>query len=128
MIKQLFDRFKRNGSQSPDSESYLMSTYNRLPVSFTQGEGLRLWDQNSREYLDALGGIAVTILGHRHPEFISAARKAADSVLHVSNLYEVPAQEKLGKKLCDFVIFVSLVLFFSVISYLLLFKKNNHLI
>ena len=78
-----------------------MMTYNRLPVSFERGQGMRLWDQNDKEYFDALGGIAVNILGHQHPAFTRAVKAAADSVLHVSNLFEIPAQEALGQKLCD---------------------------
>jgi acetylornithine aminotransferase len=99
MIKNLLNRFKRKKIQKDSSK--LMMTYNRLPISFERGEGLRLWDQNDKEYIDALGGIAVNILGHQHVQFTESIKKAADSVLHVSNLFQIPAQEALGQKLCE---------------------------
>ena len=101
MLKNLLKRFKLQKDHPIKDSSNLMMTYNRLPVAFERGEGSRLWDQNGKEYLDALGGIAVNILGHQHPEFTAAVKTAADKVLHVSNLFEVPEQEALGKKLCQ---------------------------
>jgi len=101
MISKLLNRFKNKANSPEQNSSKLMGTYNRLPVSFEKGEGIRLWDENSKEYIDALGGIAVTILGHKHPEFTQALNKATDSLLHVSNLYQIPEQEALGKKLCE---------------------------
>ena len=99
MLNNLLKRFKRE--KSAIDTSNLMMTYNRLPVAFERGEGTRLWDQDGREYIDALGGIAVNILGHQHPEFSAAVKTAADNVLHVSNLFQIPIQEALGKKLCQ---------------------------
>ena len=55
--------------------SHLMRAYARQPVSFTRGSGARLWDESGVEYLDAIAGVAVTSLGHAHPEI--AAAKAA---------------------------------------------------
>ena len=102
MLKKLLKGFKsqRGYSKSVDNSS-LMSTYNRLPVSFERGQGVRLWDQNGKEYIDALGGIAVSILGHQHDDFTQSVKTAADGVLHVSNLFEIPAQEALASKLCE---------------------------
>lgn len=99
MLKNLFKRLK--GQKDPVDSSNLMMTYNRLPVAFERGEGSRLWDQDGREYIDALGGIAVNILGHQHPEYTAAVKTAAENVLHVSNLFQIPNQEALGKKLCQ---------------------------
>ena len=99
MLNNLLKRFKRE--KSAIDTSNLMMTYNRLPVAFERGEGTRLWDQDGREYIDALGGIAVNILGHQHPEFSAAVKTAADNVLHVSNLFQIPDQQALGKKLCQ---------------------------
>ncbi len=99
MLKKILQNFKRD--KTAVDTSNLMMTYNRLPIAFERGEGSRLWDQNGREYIDALGGIAVNILGHQHPEFTTAVKTAADNVLHVSNLFQIPAQEALGKKLCQ---------------------------
>ena len=101
MLKKILKRLRLTKDHDKPDSSNLMMTYNRLPVSFARGEGSHLWDSNDKEYIDALGGIAVNILGHQHPEFTAAIKTAADNVLHVSNLFEVPAQEALGKKLCQ---------------------------
>jgi acetylornithine aminotransferase len=79
--------------------SALMATYKRLPVSFTRGEGARLWDEAGREYLDALSGIAVCGLGHAHPEIREALCEQAGALIHTSNLYGIPQQEALGAAL-----------------------------
>src|SRR5262249_6074555 len=65
----------------------VMQTYGRLPVAFVRGEGTRLWDTEGNEYLDFLTGLAVTSLGHAHPEVASAIADQAQTLLHVSNLY-----------------------------------------
>jgi len=93
MLKDLLKRFKKE--KNVVDTSNLMMTYNRLPIAFERGKGAKLWDQNGTEYIDALGGIAVNILGHQHPDF------TAENVLHVSNLFQIPEQEALGKKLCQ---------------------------
>ncbi|MFO7188341.1 MAG: acetylornithine transaminase [Pseudomonadota bacterium] len=80
--------------------SHLMNTYNRLPVSFTHGKGVWLWDEAGKRYLDALAGIAVSGLGHAHPELVKAIAEQAARVIHTSNLYEVRRQEQLAAKLC----------------------------
>ena len=95
MIKNLFKRFSRK-----ENTSSLMMTYNRLPVSFKRGDGMKLWDQNDKEYIDALGGIAVCILGHKHPQFTEQVKIEAENVLHTSNLFEIPAQEAVGERIC----------------------------
>ncbi|MBX6393725.1 MAG: aminotransferase class III-fold pyridoxal phosphate-dependent enzyme, partial [Burkholderiales bacterium] len=77
-----------------------MNTYNRLPVSFTHGKGVWLWDEAGKRYLDALAGIAVSGLGHAHPELVKAIAEQAARVIHTSNLYEVRRQEQLAAKLC----------------------------
>lgn len=79
---------------------YLMSAYGRLPVSITRGEGVKLWDDQGREYLDALSGIAVCGLGHANKAMAHALSEQVQSLLHVSNLYREPLQESLGEKLC----------------------------
>jgi predicted acetylornithine/succinylornithine family transaminase len=66
---------------------HVMQTYGRLPVAFVRGEGVRLWDSEGREYLDFLGGLAVTALGHAHPVVADAVSEQARTLLHVSNLY-----------------------------------------
>ncbi len=79
--------------------SAIMATYTRLPVNFTRGEGARLWDDEDREYLDALSGIAVCGLGHAHPEIHQALCDQAKILIHTSNLYGIPHQEALGSAL-----------------------------
>jgi acetylornithine aminotransferase len=77
----------------------LMATYKRLPVSFERGEGVWLWDTQGKRYLDALSGIAVCGLGHAHPAIHKAICDQAATLLHTSNLYQIPLQEQLAEKL-----------------------------
>lgn len=77
----------------------LMSTYNRMDVTFVRGDGAELWDQNGRRYLDALSGIAVTGLGHAHPAVTEALCLQAGTLVHTSNLYRIEHQEALGASL-----------------------------
>ncbi len=80
---------------------FLQQTYNRLPVAFERGEGAWLWDTEGRRYLDALSGIAVCGLGHAHPRVASAVCDQASTLVHTSNLYRVPLQETLARRLCS---------------------------
>jgi acetylornithine/N-succinyldiaminopimelate aminotransferase len=77
-----------------------MNTYARLPVSFTHGQGVWLWDEAGKKYLDALAGIAVSGLGHAHPAIVKSISEQAGKVIHTSNLYEVRLQETLADRLC----------------------------
>ncbi|MES9972233.1 MAG: aspartate aminotransferase family protein [Candidatus Thiodiazotropha sp.] len=79
----------------------LMTTYNRLPITFLRGEGAHLWDEQGRSYLDAIAGIAVCGLGHAHPEIRDALCEQAGTLLHTSNIYGIANQEKLGSRLCE---------------------------
>ena len=79
--------------------SHLMNTYSRLPVAFSHGEGSWLTDTEGKVYLDALSGIAVNTLGHRHPALVAAIANQAARLLHASNLYRIPEQERLADKL-----------------------------
>ncbi|MBF0310115.1 MAG: aspartate aminotransferase family protein [Magnetococcales bacterium] len=79
----------------------LMSNYARMPVAFVRGEGTRLWDEEGKEYLDFLAGIGVNNLGHCHPKVVAAIRDQAGKVLHTSNLYRIPLQEKLARRLAE---------------------------
>ena len=79
--------------------THLMNTYARLPVAFVRGEGVWLWDQSGKRYLDALAGIAVNTLGHGHPALVKAIEEQARRLIHVSNLYRILEQEKLSDKL-----------------------------
>jgi acetylornithine aminotransferase len=77
----------------------LMSTYQPLALSFSKGLGTRLWDQDGREYLDAVAGVAVTNVGHSHPKIVSAISEQAGLLLHTSNLYSIDWQQRLAQKL-----------------------------
>jgi len=77
----------------------LMTTYNRLPVTFARGEGALLWDTQDKEYLDALSGIAVCNLGHAHPAVTRALCEQAGRLVHTSNIYGIASQEALGDTL-----------------------------
>lgn len=81
--------------------SKLFANYNRLPVAFTRGSGCVLYDTNGKEYLDFLSGIAVNSLGHSHPKMVQALQEQVGNLLHVSNLYEIPEQEKAAEKLVE---------------------------
>lgn len=81
--------------------SALMQTYARLPVTFSHGEGVYLYDSEGRRYLDGISGIAVNSLGHAHPAVSAAIREQADKLIHTSNLYQVEAQEMLAGKLAE---------------------------
>ncbi len=76
-----------------------MTTYARLPVSFSHGEGCTLTDTDGKTYLDALSGIAVCGLGHAHPAITAAICEQAGKLVHTSNLYSIGVQEQLGDKL-----------------------------
>ncbi len=79
--------------------SAISNTYGRLPVAFTHGKGVWLWDTNGRRYLDAMAGIGVSCLGHDHPKLVAAISEQASRVIHTSNLYQIPQQEALAKRI-----------------------------
>lgn len=82
------------------SNPAVMPTYARLPIAFTRGEGVWLWDDAGERYLDAVAGIAVCNLGHAHPQVAAAIADQAALLMHTSNLYEIPLQSELAEKLC----------------------------
>ncbi len=81
--------------------SHVMNTYARLPVAFSHGEGVWLYDESGKRYLDALSGIAVSTLGHNHPRLVKAIAEQAGKVLHTSNLYRIPLQEQLSARIAE---------------------------
>ncbi len=80
--------------------THLMNTYSRLPVTFTRGEGVWLWDEAGKRYLDGVAGVAVNTLGHAHPILTQALCEQAKTLMHTSNLYGIALQEQLADKLC----------------------------
>lgn len=87
--------------QSP-TMPHVMNTYGRLPFALARGEGVRVWDTQGNEYLDALAGIAVNTLGHAHPRLVKAIVEQAGQLIHCCNYYQVPLQEAVAQKLTAF--------------------------
>lgn len=71
----------------------------QLPVTFVKGDGMWLWDEHGKRYLDALAGVAVCGLGHCHPKLVKAISEQAGMLIHTSNLYHIDKQEKLASRL-----------------------------
>jgi acetylornithine/N-succinyldiaminopimelate aminotransferase len=82
--------------------SHVMNTYARQPVAFVRGEGVWLWDEAGKKYLDALAGIAVNTLGYGHPKLVKAlSARIASGVIHTSNLWRIPDQEKAADRIAE---------------------------
>ncbi len=84
-----------------DVETYLMGTYTRQPLSIVRGRGAKVYDLEGREYVDFVGGIAVNVLGHGHPDLVAAIQRQAAQLIHTSNLYYTEPQAKLAQVLVD---------------------------
>ncbi|MBI1406654.1 MAG: acetylornithine/succinylornithine family transaminase [Caulobacter sp.] len=80
---------------------HIMGVYNRAPLAVARGEGVRLWDEDGRAYLDCVAGIATNGLGHCNPILVEALKAQADKLWHVSNIFRIPGQEELAGKLCE---------------------------
>lgn len=83
------------------TKSPLFSTYAPAPLAFDHGKGSYLFTRDGERYLDFAGGVAVNSLGHAHPKLVEALHQQADKLWHVSNLYTIPEQEKLARRLCE---------------------------
>jgi len=77
----------------------LMHNYGERTLTLVRGEGNYVWDDQGRRYLDAISGIAVCGLGHCHPKVTEALQEQANTLLHASNLYNIPAQQQLADRL-----------------------------
>jgi acetylornithine/N-succinyldiaminopimelate aminotransferase len=77
----------------------VMETYKRLGIAPTGGEGSWLFDDEGNRYLDFIGGIATTSLGHGHPALVGAVQEQAAKLIHCSNLYEIPLQAEVAETL-----------------------------
>jgi len=90
-------------AQSPSPtvpNDHILGVYNRAPLAFERGRGARLYTAEGEEYLDCLAGIATTGLGHAHPKIVEALKDQAEKLWHVSNIFQIPGQEELAKRLC----------------------------
>ncbi|MEP6825047.1 MAG: aminotransferase class III-fold pyridoxal phosphate-dependent enzyme, partial [Ramlibacter sp.] len=83
------------------SSPHTMNTYGRLPIALSHGQGVRVWDVNGKQYLDALAGIAVNTLGHNHPKLVPALQDQLAKIIHSCNYYHVPNQERLAATLAE---------------------------
>ena len=81
--------------------SPVLPTYARAKVAFERGEGVRVYTPEGEEYLDFGAGVAVTSCGHAHPHLVAALTEQAGKIWHTSNLYQMPGQEKLARRLID---------------------------
>jgi acetylornithine/N-succinyldiaminopimelate aminotransferase len=86
----------------PEIEARLyMPTFKRAPITIVRGEGLRVWDDKGRSYLDFVAGVAVNSLGHCHPVVVEALQKQAATLIHTSNLYYTIPQLELAALLVE---------------------------
>ncbi|HEX4860946.1 MAG TPA: aminotransferase class III-fold pyridoxal phosphate-dependent enzyme, partial [Rhizomicrobium sp.] len=79
----------------------VLPTYARIDIAFVRGEGASLYAEDGTRYLDFGGGIAVNALGHAHPHLVKTLSEQAAKLWHTSNLYRIPDQERLAKRLVD---------------------------
>jgi acetylornithine/N-succinyldiaminopimelate aminotransferase len=82
-------------------DDYVMTTYGRFPLTLERGSGCRVWDDQGREYLDFVAGIATCTLGHAHPAMVETVTRQIQTLHHVSNLYYIPQQGELAKWLVE---------------------------
>lgn len=80
---------------------YILNTYKRYPLQLVSGKGVYVYDENGKQYLDFLGGIAVSALGYAHPAIIKSIKDQSEKLIHSSNLFYTQPQVDLAKKLCE---------------------------
>ena len=80
-------------------DAYVMKNYARAPLTLVRGQGVSVWDDTGREYLDFTSGIAVAALGHCHPVWVEAIRRQAGELIHVGNIFRNPNQGELARRL-----------------------------
>ena len=83
------------------TDNFVFQTYQRQGKALVRGEGVYLWDEDGKKYIDFLAGIAVVSLGHCHPKITEAISKQASTLVHVSNLFYTMPQADLASKLCE---------------------------
>ena len=83
------------------SVSYILPTYANFPITAVRGEGARLWDDAGKSYLDFCMGIATCSLGHCHPSLTQAIQQQAETLMHCSNLYQIPQQKELARVIVE---------------------------
>lgn len=88
-----------NNDIAEKGREYVMNTYARFPIAPVKGQGSYLWDAEGKKYLDFVGGIAVCLLGHSHPELVKALEEQSRQLWHASNLYWIKPQVEAAEKL-----------------------------
>ena len=83
-----------------DNRKHIMPVYAPPPIALERGEGVRLYDEDGKAYLDFVAGIAVNALGHSHPRLVETLQEQAGKLWHTSNMFRVPAGEELAEKMC----------------------------
>ena len=86
---------------NPDHTQYLVSNYAQPTLEITKGQGSYLFDVNGIKFLDFTSGIAVTNIGHSHEHWVASVSKQINEITHCSNLFSIPEQVKLGKRLVE---------------------------
>ncbi len=81
------------------TEKHVAGNYGRFPIALVKGKGSRVWDKSGKQYIDFVSGLAVDNLGHCHPSVVSAIKKQAGKLIHISNLYHIELQSQLAEKL-----------------------------
>lgn len=97
-FKEVYDNISEESIINMENK-YIMNTYGRYPIAPVKGSGIYLEDVNGKKYVDFLAGISVNNIGHCHPEMVNAVKKQLETLIHVSNLYYIIPQVKLGEKL-----------------------------
>ena len=94
-----------------DPRQHIMPVYRPPEEAFERGEGVRLYTEDGKTYLDFIAGIAVSALGHSHPAMVEALQTQAGKLWHTSNMFRVPAGEELARKMCERLPFAERVFF-----------------
>jgi len=82
-------------------EAHVLKNYGPAPFALVRGEGTAVWDAEGKRYLDFISGIAVNTVGHSHPRYIERLASQVKELGHVSNLFHIPAQGELARRLCE---------------------------
>ncbi len=104
LIQQLFmsaDPADTTPFSKEEFDQQVMTTYGRFDLALVRGAGCQVWDDQGKEYLDFVAGIATCTLGHAHPAMVMAATQQMQQLTHVSNLYYIPVQGTLAKWLVE---------------------------
>src|SRR3954468_9098913 len=85
----------------PHAHDAVLPVYRRSDIVMVRGEGMYLYSEDQKRYLDFASGIAVNALGHCHPHLVAALKAQADKLWHCSNMYRMPGLERMAERLCD---------------------------